>query len=83
MNGETTYFSLKPCGCLAWAMLDNAEQAAEVARRMSADPEYATQVRCLPTAEFKAIPWTCAVHGRILVAKAQARELRTRRGPER
>ncbi len=63
MPGETyTYYAMKPCGCLAFAAIDNPRNAVQTGNQARRSIKRGETVNRVLTGKFRNLPWTCANH---------------------
>lgn len=57
-----TYIGLRPCGCLAMAIVDNLEHRKDVAREVGKAIREGLNVQKVSTETVRTMPWKCKLH---------------------
>ncbi len=62
MAESMTYISLKPCGCLATAIVDNPDHKREVAKVVAGAIRLGETVTRVETETVRTMDWKCPEH---------------------
>jgi len=61
-NGSMTHVFLKPCGCLACAIINRPERFRELARAQAYAQKHGETYQLLPTQTVREMDWKCSEH---------------------